>query len=54
MHLFYNCSKNKEAGEAMFRVGKAYASSLTMEKSLTMEIESDEVFTLATVSVLAT
>ena len=54
MHLFYNCSKNKEAGEAMFRVGKAYASSLTMEKSLRMEIESDEVFTLATVSVLAT
>ena len=54
MHLFFYCSKNKEAGEAMFRVGKAYDSNLTMEKTLRLEVESDEVFTLATVSVLAT
>ena len=54
MHLFYDCSKNREAGEAVLRVGKAYDGNLTMEKSLRMEVESDETFMLSTVSTLAT
>ena len=54
MHLFHDCSKNSEAGEAVLGVGKAYARNLTMEKSLRMEVESDETFMLSTVSTLAT
>ena len=54
MHLFYDCSKNREAGEAVLRVGKVYGRNLTMEKSLRMEVESDETFMLSTVSTLAT
>ena len=54
MHLFYDCSKNREAGETMLRVGKAYDGNLIMEKSLRIEVESDENFMLLTVSTLAT
>ena len=38
----------------MLRVGRVYARNLTMEKSLRMEVESDEPFILSTVSTLAT
>ena len=53
-HLFYDCSMNREAGEAVLRVVKAYARNLTMEKSLRMEFECDEPFMLPSVSTLAT
>jgi hypothetical protein len=32
MHIFFNCSKNSEAEEAMFRVEKAYKRNLSMER----------------------
>ena len=54
MHLFYDCSKNREAGEAVLRVGRVYDRNLTMEKSLRMEVQSDETFMLSTVSIRAT
>ena len=54
MHLFYNCSKNREAWEAGFRVGRLYDRNLNMEKSQRMEVQSDDTFMLSTVSTLAT
>jgi len=50
--LFYKCSKNREAGEAALRVAQAYDSNLTVEKSLRLEIKTDETFTLPTVAIL--
>lgn len=40
--LFYKQSKNREAGEAALRVAQAYDSNLTVEKSLRLEIKTDE------------
>ena len=54
MHLFYVCSKNREAVEAVLRVGRVYDRTLTMEKSLWMEVQSDETAMLSTVLTLAT
>ena len=53
-HLFYTCPKNREAGEAVLRVAQAYDRNLTVEKSLRLEIKTDETFTLPTVAILAT
>ena len=54
MHLFYVCNKNREAVEAVLRVGRVYDRTLTMEKSLWMEVQSDETAMLSTVLTLAT
>ena len=54
LHLFYFCSKNREAGEAVLRVAQAYDRNLTAEKSLRLEVQTDEVFTLPTTSILST
>ena len=53
-HLFYTCTKNREAGEAVLRVAQAYDRDLTVENSLRLEIKTDEIFTLPTVAILAT
>ena len=52
--LLYFCSKNREAGEAVLRVAKAYDRNCTPEKSLRFEVQTDEVFTLSSISILAT
>jgi hypothetical protein len=54
LHLFYFCSKNREAGEAVLRVAQAYDRDLTAEKSLRLEVQTDKVFTLPTTSILST
>ena len=53
-HLFYECNRNSEAGEAVLRVAMAYDRNLSREKSLRLEVECDETFLLATMTVLAT
>ena len=52
-HLFYGCSKNQEAGEALLRCVRSYDPNLTEEKSLRMELSADETFLLPTVAILA-
>ena len=51
--LFYKQSNNREAGEAVLRVARAYDRNLTVEKSLRLENKTDETFTLPTVAILA-
>ena len=53
-HLFFHCSKNRGAGEALLRCAKAYDQNLTLDKVLRMEIGADETFLLPTVVILAT
>ena len=52
-HLFYECDKNKESGQALLRCIKSYDSSLTVVKSLRLELSADEPFLLACTSLLA-
>ena len=54
IHLFFQCSKNREAGEALLRCSQAYDQSLTVEKSLRLELMVDETFLLPIVILLAT
>jgi hypothetical protein len=53
-HLFYDCIKNREAGEALLRCVKAYDQNLTVEKTLRLEFATDETFLLPTVATLST
>ena len=53
-HCFYTCNKNSEAAECMMRCAKAYATELTEEKTLTLQVKADEVFLLATITILTT
>jgi hypothetical protein len=48
--LFYGCTKNREAGEALLRCVRSYDQNLTEEKSLRMELTADETFLLPTVA----
>ena len=52
-HLFYECDKNKESGQALLRCIKSYDSSITVVKSLRLELSADEPFLLACTSLLA-
>ena len=52
-HLFYECEKNKESGQALLRCIKSYDSSLSQVKSLRLELTADEPFLLASISLLA-
>lgn len=53
-HLFFGCSWNKQAGEALINCVTSYASSLTAEKVLRMELVADEPFLLPCATILAT
>ena len=52
-HLFYGCSKNYEAGQALLRSVQYYDRSLTGVKSLRVELGADEPFLLASISILS-
>lgn len=52
-HLFFLCTKNREAGEALLRCVQSYDQHLTMERSLRLEFTADETFLLPTVTILA-
>ena len=54
MHLFFECSKNKEAGEVLIKVAKVYDANLTAEKILKMEVEAVPPFLLPTIIIIAT
>ena len=54
LHCFYSCTKNKEAAERLLRCAMVYDASLTAEKSLTLQVTADEVFMLATITILTT
>ena len=53
-HCFYSCTKNKEAAESLLRCAMVYDAGLTAEKSLTLQVTADEVFMLATITILTT
>ena len=48
------CSKNSEAAETMLRCSKTYDTDLTPEKSLSLQVKDDEVFMLATLTIITT
>ena len=54
LHCFFTCVKNKEAADAMLRCAKVYDNELTEERSLTLQVRADEVFMLATITILTT
>ena len=54
MHLFYECSKNATAAQALLSCVKSYDSQLTPEKSLHLELAADLPFLLPSVAILAT
>ena len=53
-HCFYSCIKNREAADSMLRCARVYDTSLTAEKSLTLQVSADEAFMLATITILTT
>ena len=53
-HLFYNCEKNTDAGQALLRCVQSYDHNLTETRSLRLQISADEPFLIASVSILAT
>ena len=53
-HLFFNCEKNNEAGQALLRCCQAYDGELGQEKALRFEIKTEETFLLPTTVILAT
>ena len=52
-HIFYDCIKNNEAGQALLRCVQSYDRSLTEVKSLRVELSADEPFLLASISILS-
>ena len=52
-HLFFDCVKNSEAGEAVLTCVRSYDRSLTTEKALRLELKGDECFLLPSVVLLA-
>ena len=53
-HLFFDCSKNREAGEALIRCVSSYDNSLSTAKALRLELSGDECFLLSSIVLLAT
>ena len=53
-HLFFECCKNNQVGEALLRCIQSYDQSLTADKTLTLQLVSDEPFMLASVAILVT
>ena len=54
MHCFFLCSKNSEAADAMLRCARCYDQNLTAESMLTLQVNTDEVFSLATMTIITT
>ena len=54
IHCFFTCSKNQDAASAMLRCAQSYDDQLTPKKSLSLQIRADEVFSLATITILTT
>ena len=52
-HLFFQCEKNSEPGQALFRCTSSYDRTVSEEKLLRLEISADEPFLIATVALLA-
>ena len=53
-HLFLECEKNREAGQALMNCISSYDRSLSETKLLRLELGTDEPFLLASVSLVAT
>ena len=54
IHCFFSCSKNQDAAAAMLRCAQSYDDQLTPEKALSLQLRADEVFSLATITILST
>ena len=52
-HLFYDCSKNSEAGLALLSCVQSYNRDLSKVKSLRLELTADDPFLLASISLLS-
>ena len=53
-HLFFQCSKNGLAGQALLRVIRCYDANISEDKSLRLELSAVDPFLLASVALLAT
>ena len=53
-HLFFSCEYNRESGQALLQCIRSYDRGLTETKVLRLELETEEPFMLASVSLLAT
>jgi len=54
LHCFFLCTKNREAGDAIARCVGSYDPNITAERMLRLQVETDEVFRLATMTFLTT
>ena len=52
-HLFFECSKNKEAGQALLTCIKSYNRDLSPTMSLRLELTADDPFLLPSVALLS-
>ena len=52
-HLFFKCVRNRAAGEAIMRCLCSYDQSLTVSRVLSLNIQTDDCYQLALVSLLA-
>ena len=53
-HLFFQCSKNRTAGQALLRVLRCYDGNISEENSLRLELSAVDPFLLPSVAILAT
>ena len=53
-HLFFQCSKNCTAGQALLRVIRCYDANILEENSLRLELSAVDPFLLPSVAILAT
>ena len=53
-HLFFRCSKNCTAGQALLRVIRCYDANILEENSLRLELSAVDPFLLPSVAILAT
>ena len=53
-HLFFECSWNKQAGEALVNCVRSYSPTITVDKTLRMELLADEPFLLPCATIFAT
>ena len=54
LHCFFLCIKNREVAEAIARCVRSYDPNITAERMLRLQVETDEVFSLATMTILTT
>ena len=53
-HLFFQCDKNQEVGQALLRCLRSYDRNITEVRSVRLELTPDEPFLLPSIAILTT